>query len=223
MRSLWWHVLLALVAPAACTIDEQLVADAYAAGLGTGIIGLALGCTQRRVQQILVALRNDGGLQRATARRTTGLRPCTGIQKRPSGAGVTQHPPHRKASQVAMHLPRHSTRQRVDSLAVPLACTRARARAGECSPRQGACARPRPRERHLSWPAHDHADHRRSDTHTHLIDHAPRAQRVAAEHGDCARWHSAQANNQSERRWPSVGAVGAADPASAAVHTRKKG
>ena len=58
------------------------------------------------------------------------------------------------------------------------ACTRARARAGECSPRQGACARPRPRERHLSWPAHDHADHRRSDTDTHLIDHALRAQRV---------------------------------------------
>ena len=118
-----------MVAPAACTIDEQLVADAYAAGLSTGIIGLSLGCTQRRVQQILVALRNDGGLQRATARRTTGLRPCTGIQKRTSGAGVTQHPPHRKASQVAMHPPRHSTRQRVDSLAVPLACTRARARA----------------------------------------------------------------------------------------------
>ena len=179
-----------MVAPAACTIDEQLVADAYAAGLGTGIIGLALGCTQRRVQQILVALRNDGGLQRATARRTTGLRPCTGIQKRPSGAGVTQHPPHRKASQVAMHLAQHeatySTRQRVDSLAVPLACTRARARAraGECSPRQGACARPRPRERHLSTPAHNHTDHRRSDTDTHLIDHAPRAQRVAGECSD---------------------------------------
>ena len=69
-------------------------------------------------------------MQRAAARRTTGLRPCTGIQKRPSGAGVTQHPPHRKASQVAMHLAQHeatySTRQRVDSLAVPLACTRAR-------------------------------------------------------------------------------------------------
>ena len=57
------------------------------------------------------------------------------------------------------------------------ACARAGARAGECSPRQGACARPRPRERHLSWPAHDHADHCRSDTHTHLIDHAPRARK----------------------------------------------
>ena len=38
-------------------IDEQLVARADAAGCGTLVIAKSLGCTQRRVQQILARLR----------------------------------------------------------------------------------------------------------------------------------------------------------------------
>jgi len=47
----------------ACTIDEQLVAKARAAGLGTLLIATSFGCTQRRVQQILAA----GGAPSAAA------------------------------------------------------------------------------------------------------------------------------------------------------------
>lgn len=49
-------LLLAVLRLVACTVDEQLVAKAHAAGLGTLLIATSFGCTQRRVQQILAVL-----------------------------------------------------------------------------------------------------------------------------------------------------------------------
>ena len=48
-------LLLAVLRLVACTVDEQLVAKARAAGFGTLLIATSFGCTQRRGQQILAA------------------------------------------------------------------------------------------------------------------------------------------------------------------------
>ena len=65
MRS--WLLLLAYMSLTAVrgAIDPELVAQAASAGMSTGDIALQLGCTQRRVQQILAFLKpalNAGGL-----------------------------------------------------------------------------------------------------------------------------------------------------------------
>jgi hypothetical protein len=64
-------LLLAVLRLVACTIDEQLVAKARAAGLGTLLIATSFGCTQRRVQQILAA----GGAPSAAAGAARTQRP----------------------------------------------------------------------------------------------------------------------------------------------------
>ena len=64
-------LLLAVLRLVACTIDEQLVVKARAAGLGTLLIATSFGCTQRRVQQILAA----GGAPSAAAGAARTQRP----------------------------------------------------------------------------------------------------------------------------------------------------
>ena len=44
-------------APVSGAIDGRLVVEAFTAGMSTGDIALQLGCTQRRIQQILAFLR----------------------------------------------------------------------------------------------------------------------------------------------------------------------
>lgn len=55
----WWLLLLACMSLTAVrgAIDPELVAQAASAGMSTGDIALQLGCTQRRVQQILAFIR----------------------------------------------------------------------------------------------------------------------------------------------------------------------
>ena len=100
------------------------------------------------------------------------LERCSPLHK-PRGCDAT--PTHREASQAVMHLPRHSMRQRVHSLAVPLACTRAwasaalvRARVLVRSPGPGSIT---------SLGQHTTTQCRSRHAHT-LIDPAARAQSV---------------------------------------------
>jgi hypothetical protein len=59
MGHLWLLLLFACASPAAVlgAIDERFVAQAASAGMSTSDIALQLGCTQRRIQQILAFLR----------------------------------------------------------------------------------------------------------------------------------------------------------------------
>ena len=59
MGHLWLLLLFACASPAAVlgAIDERVVAQAASAGMSTSDIALQLGCTQRRIQQILAFLR----------------------------------------------------------------------------------------------------------------------------------------------------------------------